>query len=76
MFHSSRGAYNPVISDGQTIFLVGYASVAAFVPKTVAQERRAAARRKAAAKKKREARKKRRAAKKKRRAKKRRERRD
>jgi outer membrane protein assembly factor BamB len=74
-FHSTRGAYNPVVSDGETIYLTGYSSVAAFVPKTIAQERRAAERRKAAAKKKREA-KKRRAANKKRRAEKRRSRRD
>jgi outer membrane protein assembly factor BamB len=63
-FHSSRGAYNAVVSDGETIYLTGYASVAAFVPKTAAQERRAAERqanKAAAAKKKRKAAKKRRA---------------
>ncbi|HEX2410413.1 MAG TPA: hypothetical protein VHJ39_04525, partial [Solirubrobacteraceae bacterium] len=53
-FHSSRGAYNPVVSDGETIYLTGYSSVAAFMPKSAAQERRAAerAKKKAAAKRK------------------------
>ena len=74
-FHSSRGAYNAVVSNGETIYLTGYSSVASFTPKTAVQERRAAERaakrkaKKAAAKKKRKAAmKKRKAARKRRRA--------
>ena len=33
---SDRGAFNPVISDGETIYLTGFASVAAMEPLTVA----------------------------------------
>ncbi len=52
-FHSSRGAYNAVVSDGEIIYLTGYSSVAAFIPKSAAQERAAAERKeKKAAKKK------------------------
>jgi outer membrane protein assembly factor BamB len=47
---SSRGAFNPVVSDGQNIFLTGFSSLAEFEPLTAAQERKRAER--AAAKKK------------------------
>lgn len=47
---SSRGAFNPVVSDGQTIYLTGFSSVAAFEPISVAQARKAAERRAAKAK--------------------------
>jgi outer membrane protein assembly factor BamB len=33
VFHMGRGAFNPVISDGRTIFLTGYSSLYAFRPK-------------------------------------------
>ena len=33
VFHIGRGAYNPVISDGRTIFLTGYTSIYALRPK-------------------------------------------
>jgi outer membrane protein assembly factor BamB len=33
VFHMGRGAFNPVISDGRTIFLTGYSSVYALKPK-------------------------------------------
>lgn len=33
VFNEDRGAYNPVISDGELIFLTGYASIAALEPK-------------------------------------------
>ena len=51
---SGRGAFNPVVSDGQDIYLTGFSSVARFEPLTVAQERARAkrlAKKKAAAKK-------------------------
>ncbi len=41
---SERGAFNPVVSDGQIIYLTGFSSVAAFEPITVAQKRAAAKR--------------------------------
>jgi outer membrane protein assembly factor BamB len=74
---SARGAFNPVVSDGQNIYLTGFSSVAELEPLTAAQERkraeRAAAKKKAAkkrqaAKKKHAAAKKKQAAKKKKKA--------
>ena len=65
---SDRGAFNPVVSDGQEIYLTGFGAVAAMEPMTAAQER---ARAKWLAKKKAEQRKRKAAAKKKRAAKKR-----
>jgi outer membrane protein assembly factor BamB len=65
---SDRGAYNPVVSNGQEIYLTGYSSVAAMEPLTEAQERARAkriAKKKAAEKKRKAAKKKRQAAKKK-----------
>ena len=41
---SERGAFNPVVSDGQTIYVTGFSSVAAFEPISVAQKRAAAKR--------------------------------
>ena len=32
VFHRSRGAYNPVVSDGKRLYLTGYASVTALDP--------------------------------------------
>jgi outer membrane protein assembly factor BamB len=32
VFHRSRGAYNPVVSDGRRIYLTGYASLTALQP--------------------------------------------
>ena len=37
-WYSERGAFNPVVSDGQTIYLTGFQSVGAFVPKTKAEQ--------------------------------------
>ncbi len=69
-WHSERGAFNPIVSDGQTIYITGFSSIAALMPKTAAEERATAARQaKKAAKLK--AAKKRKAAKKKAAAKKR-----
>ena len=34
VFEFPRGGYNPVITDGRTIFLVGYGSMYALRPKT------------------------------------------
>jgi outer membrane protein assembly factor BamB len=68
---SPRGAFNPVVSDGQTIYLTGFSSVGAFEPLTVAQERaraKKAAAKKKAAKKRQAAKKKKQAAKKKKQA--------
>jgi hypothetical protein len=65
---SPRGAFNPVVSDGQDIYLTGFSSVARFEPLTVAQERARAkrvAKQKALAKKRALAKKKKQAAKKK-----------
>jgi outer membrane protein assembly factor BamB len=73
-YWSGRGAFNPIVSDGQTIYITGFSSVAALLPKTKAEEqatkarqakKKAAAKRKAAAAKKRKAAKKRNAAKRK-----------
>jgi outer membrane protein assembly factor BamB len=61
VWSNGRGAFNPVVSDGRTIYVTGFASVAAFVPKTAAEEaaaRERAAKKRAAAKKKKAARKK------------------
>jgi outer membrane protein assembly factor BamB len=75
---SERGAFNPVVSDGENIYLTGFSSVAEFEPLTAAQERKRAeraaakkkaAKKKAAAKKKKQAAKKKAAAKKKKAAK-------
>ena len=68
IWKSPRGAFNPVVSDGETIYLTGFSSVAAFEPLTVAQEKARAAKaakKKQAAKKKAQAKKKKLAAKKK-----------
>jgi outer membrane protein assembly factor BamB len=81
-WRSTRGAFNPVVSDGQTVYVTGFSSIGAFMPKTAAEERATAARKakkaaklKAAKKRKaakrKAAAKKRKAAKKKRRAKRR-----
>jgi outer membrane protein assembly factor BamB len=43
-WHSERGAFNPVVSDGQTVFVTGFSSIGAFLPKTAAEERATAAR--------------------------------
>ena len=66
-WRSGRGAFNPVVSDGQTIYVTGFSSIGAFTPKTKAQQaatrkrkaekakaakKRKAARRKAEAKRK------------------------
>jgi outer membrane protein assembly factor BamB len=70
---SDRGAFNPVISDGQTIYITGFSSVAAMEPLTVAQEKARAkriAKKKALEKKRKAARKKHAAQKKKQAAKK------
>jgi len=72
-WHSKRGAFNPVVSDGQTVYVTGFSSVGAFVPKTAAEERATAARQakkaaKAKAAKKRKAAKRKAAAAKKRKA--------
>ena len=37
-WHSTRGAFNPVVSDGQTVYVTGFSSIGAFVPKTKAEE--------------------------------------
>ena len=68
IWKSGRGAYNPVVSDGEDIFLTGFASVARLQPLTVAQEKARAkriAKQKALAKKHALAKKKKQAAKKK-----------
>jgi outer membrane protein assembly factor BamB len=43
-WHSTRGAFNPVTSDGQVIYVTGFSSIGAFMPKTAAEERATAAR--------------------------------
>jgi outer membrane protein assembly factor BamB len=43
-WHSTRGAFNPVVSDGQTVYVTGFSSIGAFMPKTAAEERATAAR--------------------------------
>ena len=53
---SERGAFNPVVSDGQTIYVTGFSSVAAFEPITVAEVRKAKERRAAKMKKRKAAR--------------------
>jgi hypothetical protein len=51
VFEHSRGSYNPVISDGETIFLTGYHALYALEPlSAVAKAKRAAAARKLARK--------------------------
>jgi outer membrane protein assembly factor BamB len=65
---SGRGAFNPVVSDGQEIYLTGFSTVGAFEPLTKAEERARKARiakKKAAEKKRKAAAKKRKATKKK-----------
>jgi outer membrane protein assembly factor BamB len=66
VWHSPRGAFNPIVSNGQEIYITGFSSVAALQPLTEAQEQARKARiakQKAAAKKKKAAAKKRKAAK-------------
>jgi outer membrane protein assembly factor BamB len=73
VWKSPRGAFNPVVSDGETIYLTGFSSLAAFEPLTVAQEKARAAKaakKKQAAKKRQAAKRKKQAAKKKAQAKK------
>jgi outer membrane protein assembly factor BamB len=41
VWSTSRGAFNPVISNGETIYLTGFSSVAAFEPKGLAKAKRA-----------------------------------
>ena len=43
-WHSPRGAFNPIVSDGQTIYITGFSSIAALLPKTKAEEKATAAR--------------------------------
>jgi outer membrane protein assembly factor BamB len=43
-WHSSRGAFNPIVSDGQTIYITGFSSIGALMPKTKAEEKATAAR--------------------------------
>ena len=43
-WHSGRGAFNPVVSDGQTVYVTGFSSIGAFMPKTAAEERATARR--------------------------------
>jgi outer membrane protein assembly factor BamB len=72
---NNAGAFNPVVSDGQAIYVTGFSSIQAFLPKTAAEEaatrerqakkaakERAAKKRKAAERKKERTAKKRRAA--------------
>jgi outer membrane protein assembly factor BamB len=61
-YWSGRGAFNPIVSDGQTIYITGFSSIAALQPKTKAEEKATAARQ---AKKRAEAKKRKAAAKKK-----------
>jgi outer membrane protein assembly factor BamB len=50
LFEHPRGSYNPVVSDGETIFLTGYHSMYALQPLSTAEKKaRAAAKRKRAA---------------------------
>ena len=54
VWRSDRGAFNPVVSNGRTIYLTGFSSVAAFEPRTAAAVKAAkqrAAKRKAAKRK-------------------------
>jgi hypothetical protein len=53
LFEHERGSYNPVVSDGETIFLVGYHSMYALQPLSTAERkaRREAARKRAAKRK-------------------------
>jgi outer membrane protein assembly factor BamB len=37
-WRNGAGAFNPAVSDGQTIYLTGFSSIAAFLPKTAAEE--------------------------------------
>jgi hypothetical protein len=50
VFEFPRGGYNPVVSDGRTLFLVGYATMHALRPLT-AKQQATAAKRKASARK-------------------------
>jgi hypothetical protein len=68
VWHSPRGAFNPIVSNGQEIYITGFSSVAALQPLTEAQEQARKAReakKKAAEKKRKAAKKKKQAAKKK-----------
>jgi outer membrane protein assembly factor BamB len=40
LWSNSRGAFNPVVSDGRTIYLTGFSSVGAFVPRAVLKAER------------------------------------
>jgi len=40
VFHRNRGAFNPVVSDGQRIYLTGYSSLSALEPLHAARSRR------------------------------------
>jgi hypothetical protein len=52
VFEHERGSYNPVVSDGETIFLTGYHALYALQPLTTADRKaRAAFRRRRAARK-------------------------
>jgi outer membrane protein assembly factor BamB len=54
VWRSDRGAFNPVVSNGRTIYVTGFSSVAAFEPRSRAAQRKAAkkaAKRKAARRK-------------------------
>jgi outer membrane protein assembly factor BamB len=57
VWHSTRGAFNPIVSNGQEIYITGFSSVAALQPLTEAQEqaRKARIAKKKAAEKKRKA---------------------
>jgi outer membrane protein assembly factor BamB len=73
VWHVDRGAFNPIVSDGQNLYFVGFGSVARLEPLSVAEERKRAKReaaQKKAAKKRQAAKKKQQAAKKKKRSKK------
>ncbi len=36
---NSAGAFNPVVSDGQSVYLTGFSSISAYLPKTAAEEK-------------------------------------
>jgi hypothetical protein len=47
VFESELGEYNPVISDGQRMYLTGTSNIRAFIHETKAEQQRTAARKKA-----------------------------
>jgi outer membrane protein assembly factor BamB len=61
-WYNEAGAFNPVVSDGQAIYLTGFSSIGAWLPKTAAEERATRERRAKKAAKERAARKRRAAA--------------